>query len=271
MSGWEFEPESRTVNSEESNLDFTGQNMDYDVSGKITDDNGDPISNVNINFSNGSSSVTTGTNGEWSKSGLGGLVTITPEKEGYIFTPGSEDVTDGRDDVDFTGSLEEDTYNISGKIEDQSDAPLEGVVVRFNGGYSSVTTDENGEWTKEEVSGEITVTPEMSGWEFEPESRTVNSEESNLDFTGQNMDYDVSGVIIYSNGEGVPGVLIEFYRDGDLIETAVTKDDGTWDKANLWGTVNVKPDPDSKDGVNSFLPENQIISSETDNVDFIAQ
>ena len=76
----------------------------YTVSGRVTQaDNGQGIEGVTLTFSGGFGSTTTDSNGNWSKSGLSGTVTVTPSKEGWTFSPASRQVTGAASDVNFTG------------------------------------------------------------------------------------------------------------------------------------------------------------------------
>lgn len=72
----------------------------YSISGTVVDANEDGVPGVLMNFGD-FGSATTALNGTWSKSDLEGKVTITPNKEGWAFSPGSLDVEEGADDIKF--------------------------------------------------------------------------------------------------------------------------------------------------------------------------
>lgn len=75
----------------------------YAISGIVEDGSGNGMEGVTITFSDGYDSVTTSSDGTWSKEELWGTITVRPIKAGYIFTPSSR-VVDGEDHfVDFTG------------------------------------------------------------------------------------------------------------------------------------------------------------------------
>lgn len=65
----------------------------YIASGVIIDVNKNPVEAVTLHFSGGHGTAQTTEQGLWIKSGLSGEVTITPVKEGYVFTPPSHVVT----------------------------------------------------------------------------------------------------------------------------------------------------------------------------------
>ena len=72
-------------------------------------------------------------------------------------------------------------YGISGRVT-EGELGLEGVEINFSGGHSSVTTDAEGYWSKHLLRGEVEVTPEKTGYVFDPPSMTITGSDSNLDF-----------------------------------------------------------------------------------------
>ena len=274
-SGWKFEPENRSIDSDDEYVNFKGINVDYKASGTVEDSIGNPLTDITISFSNGETTKT-GTDGNWSKSGLEGKVTIKPESEEYTFAPSTKDITEKTTGIVFTGTKK--SYEVAGIVEDNDGNPIPNVTLNFSDGSASVKTGTEGKWQKAGLTGEITIVPELENWKFKPSNITVTSidnKREDIDFIGELSEeysyYQASGEIIDSDGNGVSSILIEFVKNKEIIGYAVTKDDGSWIKENLWGTVTVSPDSDSKVGFNSFLPENQEISNETSNVDFIAK
>lgn len=75
--------------------------------------------------------------------------------------------------------------------------------------------------------------------------------------------YSVSGRIVDSEGFPVSGVTVSFGNQG---ESVVTDEDGTWSMDGLQGRVILTP---GKSGW-TFTPEQQIVETDRDNVDFIA-
>lgn len=74
-------------------------------------------------------------------------------------------------------------YGGSGRVTTEGGEGLDGVQINFSGGRSSVTTDADGYWSKHLLMGEVEVTPEKTGYAFEPSSRTVTRSASNIDFS----------------------------------------------------------------------------------------
>lgn len=74
----------------------------YSVSGKVIDGEGVGIPEVTLGFSGDFGIATTDNDGQWSKEGLDGTVTITPAKDGWSFE--SRQVTKTDSKVNFTGT-----------------------------------------------------------------------------------------------------------------------------------------------------------------------
>ncbi|WP_036223665.1 leucine-rich repeat domain-containing protein [Mesoaciditoga lauensis] len=66
-------------------------------------------------------------------------------------------------------------YSVSGYVQDQYAYGIADVTIKFSGGFSQVTTDQNGQWSKSGLSGTVVVTPEKTGWTFAPPNTTVAS------------------------------------------------------------------------------------------------
>ncbi len=90
-SGYTFSPPSRTVTvpPDATGQDFVVESVSgYQVWGRVTDDYGNPISNVTI--SDNAGHTTTDDKGFYSVTGLtAGTYTITPSKPSYTFSPSS--------------------------------------------------------------------------------------------------------------------------------------------------------------------------------------
>ncbi|MFW6308497.1 MAG: hypothetical protein ACOC1S_00605 [bacterium] len=274
--GLTFDPDIYPVSDTENNIKVKGEKapQKYDISGNITDKAEDPIEDVVIRFSDGSKSVTTDSEGEWVKEDLSSEVTVTPENKGWEFKPEKRTVNTEEENVNFTG--EKTKYEVSGKITYEGE-PIPGVELEFSDDYDSVNTDSNGEWKKSGISGEVTITPNLEDWLFTPTNIKVTSlddKKDDINFEGEPKDnyeyYDISGNILNSDGEGVPGVYLEFKReDGTLLGTAVSDEEGEWQESKLWGTVIVIPDPDSKSEITEFLPEDCETKGAEENIDFL--
>lgn len=144
--GYTFSPVSRSVTSGGSGIDFTGTTSvqpTYAVSGRVTDQSSNGVSGVQISFTRGYGSVTTASDGSWSKSGLSGTVTVTPSKSGWTFMPLSRQVSTATSTIDFTGAPEVVVPSGQAKIVGSADAIIglrsDGTVIVFdpNGIFSS--------------------------------------------------------------------------------------------------------------------------------------
>src|SRR6056297_1843356 len=271
-----FDPESRTVSGSDKYLNFVGTYADksYDISGQVVDNQNNGIEDVVIRFSGSYSPVTTDADGNWEKENLEGEVTVTPEKTDYSFDPASRTVSGPDSYMNFVGTYADQPYDISGQVVDNQDNGIEDVVIRFSGSYSPVTTDADGNWEKENLEGEVTVTPEKTDYSFDPASRTVSGPDSYMDFAGTytNTDYyNVEGyVYLEDSTEGVPGVEITFESMNldKQYSTVVTDHEGKWSKTNLQGQVKIIPE---LEGWN-ITPTEQIITieDEASSIDFNA-
>ncbi|WP_051962925.1 PQQ-binding-like beta-propeller repeat protein [Mesoaciditoga lauensis] len=235
-SGWQFTPSEITVNSTESDVDFIGT---YTVSGYVKDASNKPVSGATVFFSGGYSSVTTDSKGYWSKSGLAGNVTIMPSKSGWKFS--SLNVNGPKDNIKFTG-----TYTVSGYVKDASNKPVSGATVFFSGGYSSVTTDSKGYWSKSGLAGNVIIMPSKNGEQFTPSCTMVTASMLNVDFTKKSLPYgglrwiyQTGGGIYSSPAIGSDGTIYVGSEDKYLY---AINPDGTlkW-KYGTWGRIYSSP------------------------------
>jgi len=179
----------------------------YTISGTVS---GDVAPGVTITLSGTSSkTATTGTSGTYTFTGLAtGSYTVTPSLYGYDFTETSESVAiSGEDitDVDFTSAVAP-TYTLSGTV---SGDIAEGVKIALSGtGTPSATTNATGDYSLSVTTGTYTVTPSLSGYAFNPTSKSVtvsSAAVSDVDFTsseaasvGDTTDY--SSITLTSGG-----------------------------------------------------------------------
>lgn len=254
--GWTFSPVSRPVDGSASNVDFTGA---YRVGGLISDVGGTPVSSVRLDFSGGHSSAYTGSDGVWTKQGLSGDVTVTPNLANWTFSPSSRTVSGPYDQVNFTR-----TYSVSGRVTDQQGRGMPYVQIKFSGGHYSSFTDDNGYWTKTSLSGPITITPEAVGYTFIPGSLSVSGPTASADFTAVaiSSEFSVSGRVTGSGGVGIADVLLFL---GSGFGTARTAPDGRWSATGLSGDVTVTP---AKAGL-VFTPETVTVSGSSNSINFV--
>lgn len=104
---YEFYPARRTVGPSTKDADFTGVHDDdkYDVSGLVTDGNGDPMPGVAIRLETAYDVKETSTDadGRWQYAGAFGTVTVRASHPEHYFEPAEITVWTTATDVDFTG------------------------------------------------------------------------------------------------------------------------------------------------------------------------
>lgn len=92
----------------------------------------------------------------------------------------------------FGGGSRTTTYAVSGKVVDRDRNGIEGVTLAFTGGTTgTANTKHDGSW-KATFKGKVTVTPIMSGYSFQPSSRTITNTSDSVNFTALR---DISSVL----------------------------------------------------------------------------
>ena len=226
-AGWTFNPSSKSVSKEDLWVEFTGIAQRFSISGKVTDGSGRAVGGVTIGFGDGFINVVTDSTGNWSKSDLTGNVIVTPSKDGWVFTPATATVNGDQNQLNFTGS-----YTVSGKVKDQDGNGIAGVTIDISG-FSSETTDANGNWSKSGLSGRVTIKPTKSGWEFSPTQTSMEDSSSSVNFTGTSR-YEISGKVTDLLGNGVDGVKVKTTNGSGYSTT--TDSNGNWSIKNLTGS-----------------------------------
>ena len=192
--GYTFVPGIRNfvnINSAQQNEDFEGAVIVLSISGTILDTEGQPVQGVNMVFSNGGGSTVTDISGEYTMSldyGYSGVA--TPSLLGYSFQP------DHKTYANLILNLTSENYtatgqnvSVSGYITDsETGDPIEDVIVFFNNGGGTDTTNYEGYYVMELPYGwSGTVYPDMDGYSFEPATRSyseVTSSLSNQNYSG---------------------------------------------------------------------------------------
>ncbi len=207
-----------------------------------------------------SDNTTTGTDGIYVFANLdNGSYTITPNKQGYTFSPLNQNITIPGDDisnVDFFSIILDEAYLISGTVNGEV---LEGVTITLTGASNTaVTTDEAGDFSIEDLdNGTYTVTPSLAGYDFSPRSQSVviaGTDDTGIDFTATQIPntYLISGTL---SGDLITGVTIAL--TGDSTATMVTSSSGNYSFAGLLnGSYTITP---SKNGY-TFAPTNENIT-----------
>lgn len=261
--GWIFTPPARTVSRSANDVDFVALPPTYPVSGRVSDNLGNPISGATITFGGFSGSVVTDRDGSWTKSDLSGVVTIAISHNDWVFTPSSRVVDGATSDVDFIGSRKVVTYSVSGRICDSLGNPISGVMISFGGFPDGAVTDRDGTWAKSGLSGVTTATPFHDDWIFTPSSRVVDGATSDVDFVGSSTTYSISGRV--TDNLGNPRWLVAIQKVGHPGLIAMTETDGTWTADGLSGAVTIAA---SEDGW-IFSPTSRVVNGPASDVDFV--
>ncbi len=94
--------------------------------------------------------------------------------------PGCTDTTSPLTDEDDNG--EPVTYTVSGVVSDRYGEGVQGVDLTF-GDFGTVTTGQDGGWSMSGLEGKVVITARRHGWFLQPDSITVESEATDLEFT----------------------------------------------------------------------------------------
>ena len=173
--GYEFEPASRSytdVIGPEINQNYEATVLKRTLSGIIVSEKGQPVENVTIIADNGGGTGITNTDGTYElEVDYGWRGTVTPQKEGYTFTPPKKmygAVTRDQTQQRYTAILK--TFTISGSIK-FGDTPIQGVLITASNCESTDITDSQGNYSVKvpyNWTGEIIPTKE--GLTFNPAS-----------------------------------------------------------------------------------------------------
>lgn len=259
--GWTFSPSYRSLTGSTTEADFTSR---YTISGRVADQSGNGIQSVTIGFSEGHESSLTDEDGYWIQEGLSGPITVTPKRMGYTFNPSDLIVDKPSSNVNFTAIPETTGYSVSGRVTDQRGVGIADVLLFLGGGFGTARTGSNGFWSASELSGGVTVTPAKTGLTFTPETVTVSSSSTTVNFVGNPVanTYTVSGRVVDSrDGDGLYKVSFTFSGGFGRTQSDVS---GDWSKSGLYGTVTVTP---SRPGW-TFLPESRVVTETDSFVDF---
>ena len=203
MDGWNFTPASKIytkVNSDRMNENYSAATITITISGTTRMEgvtmNGLPENP--ITGKDGSYSVTVAYG--WSD-------TVTPIKEGYIFTPESKPyVAVTKDMTNQTYTAKKITYTISGSTT------VQGVAIKGFPGGRSIVSDSGGNYSATVDYGwSGTITPTKVGYDFEPadiQFDNILGDQTNQSFTPTIQKRTISGKILSEKGQPIADVYI---------------------------------------------------------------
>ena len=255
--GYEFDPPSLNYNPVKSDLtgqDFTPSIKRYTVSGRITIPHG--VQQVLLEgLPHGPIQV--GPDGRYEATvAYGWSGTVTPVKEGVVFTPAFRQyskVIRAMSNQDFLAKRQ--SFNISGRIQVEK-GPLAGV--RLHGFPSHVVTERDGSYSGEVQYGwSGAIVPVKDGYVFEPGQRECAEMLMSL----PNQDYYASRLTYVLTGSlGVDNARLNGFDDGEVIYGP----GGYFEARVNWGS-NVVLTP-KLDGY-EFNPPNRRVSQVKENME----
>ncbi len=157
------------------------------------------------------------------------------------------------------------TFNISGRVRDDSANALGNVAVNLTGAASATTTTDAGgnySFANLAAGGNYTVTPSSSNFSFSPLNQSFN----NLDvdrignFVGTGTAVNITGTVTDSNNAAVNNLTISLIKDGTMAGTAQTNALGSYSFGNLPAGASYTVTP-----TGSLAPSSQSFSSLTTN------
>jgi hypothetical protein len=75
-------------------------------------------------------------------------------------------------------------YTVSGFVRDSEGRGIEGAILDFSQGFGTATTNDMGEWSKNGLSGSVTITPAKAGYAFTPGSLKISGPSNSVNFIG---------------------------------------------------------------------------------------
>jgi len=237
------------VGPDQTGVDFAGTQQVYSVSGVVTDSDAQPLAGVQVT-ANGHT-LDTGADGAYTLPDLpSGTYDVTVSLAEHAFTPASQSVTVGPDQVGINFVGTENGYTISGVVKDGADQPLAGVTVTLTDPSDPTertdTTDATGAYSFDSApAGAYAVTPTLEEHTFAPATQpvTVGPDRTDVNFTGTANTYAVSGTVTDASDQPLEGVVVRVSDPTDPTERTDTTDAaGAYNLTGLVaGTYSVVP------------------------------
>lgn len=233
-TGYAFTPTQRTVALGEADLagqNFTAARLTYSISG-IVRQSGSGLAGVTI--SDGAGHATqTAANGSYTLAGLyPGPHTLTPARSGYVFTPTHLSVSLGEGNISGQDFSANPLLSISGIVTNTLGNPVAEVTISDDAGHTALTGVDGRYTINGLLPGRHTITLSRANWTFSPtqlEFTLLNTNLTNLNFSGSQNSYSLSGRVKDSSGNGIGGVEVEIWSQY-LVKTAA---DGSYQYSGL--------------------------------------
>ncbi|MCF7973848.1 MAG: hypothetical protein K9N55_08540 [Phycisphaerae bacterium] len=212
LAGYEFTPKTRPVSPVKVDLpnqDFSGEIQMFVISGTT--------GQANVTLRGFSSPVVSDPQGNYEiRVPYGTLVVITPELEGYSFTPPSLDL--GQVNRNYTSQrfvAEKKRYTISGQVSSEG-LPLAVVTMKVKGVLKEFKNGPDGRYKVEVAHGEsVQITPVKEGYKFYPETSTYSNVTTDqiTNYEGTQERYTITGNV------GVDNAFIQYQGGSTLSST----------------------------------------------------
>jgi hypothetical protein len=210
-------------------------NPTYSISGTVTcGETG--LANVTLTFSNSAGTTTTNNNGYYSHNvPLGWSGTVTPSKEGYMFTPANKSYTSVKAEKthqDYTASaiippwilLNRNLLNFGVNQAGNHSPSQTFLISNSGGGILNWTISDNTSWltcspTSGTNSGEVTVSADASGLAAGTYNGTITVSAPNASNSPQYI--SVTMLVYKANTTGVPFGYFETPTDGASVYSSI--------------------------------------------------
>ncbi|OGS19845.1 MAG: hypothetical protein A2252_04950 [Elusimicrobia bacterium RIFOXYA2_FULL_39_19] len=282
-SSYTFDPyiiSLENVNTNQFNQDFVGTSVatnTYAISGYVKYASSEMITGVTMHLS-GAKTATSLIWGYYIFPCLpSGIYTVTPQKDGWIFSPESTTITLGGYAYPSFFAFPS-TYSVRGYVRDSSSNAVSGALVFLSGSSTgTVITGADGSYAFVSIStGAYTITPEKKYYNFSPaniEIAYLNSEKTDMNFFGV---YSTSGYTCSIRGHirniqnaELPGISMNLYWSAQ--ESTITANGGLYQFLNLKEKENYVLSPENENYY--FIPSSiTVLNLENDeeNKDFTA-
>ncbi|MFL6334258.1 MAG: carboxypeptidase regulatory-like domain-containing protein [Pyrinomonadaceae bacterium] len=214
----------------------------FDLNGRATDENGQPLAGVTVTLSGTHSTATlswlTGADGTYSFGRLptSGTYTLTASKRHYTFTTPTRTINrpPGAQVVDFPATL--NRHDIGGRLLDEFGRVIQGATLRLSGTQAATTTsDANGNYTFAGLpaGGNYTVTASSARYSFASPSQSFTDLDANrtADFAGTSLLFNLTGQLFDSTSHPLTGLSVAL--SGGKTATATTDALGNFVFADL--------------------------------------
>lgn len=210
----------------------------FSVSGTVTDENGDPLSNAAVSLTGSQSSdLLTDAQGKFRFSGLptSGVYTVAVNKRHYTLPNANQTFVHPAADVNVVFAARLNRHSIEGRITKENGTAISGVVVQLAQSSTTVTTDSDGRYSFPELAAgkNYTVVAELEDFTFTPENTTFEdlSENQVRNFIGNRTKFDLAGTVSDENGDPLGDVTVKL--TGSKTSSAVTDSQGGFMFADL--------------------------------------